>query len=46
MAERRHPRTGLTSRAANPVLTTEPAPDANEWHHTLWARTVNSGIAP
>lgn len=36
----------LIETGPNPVLTTEPAPGANEWHHTLWARIVNSGLAP
>ncbi|WP_232668236.1 hypothetical protein [Pseudonocardia sp. TRM90224] len=28
----------------NPVLTTEPAPAANEWHHRLWLRAVVGGL--
>ncbi len=36
----------LIEAGPNPVLTTEPDRDANEWHHTLWARIVNSGLAP
>jgi hypothetical protein len=35
----------LIETGPNPVLIAEPAPDANEWHHTLWARIVNSGLA-
>jgi hypothetical protein len=34
----------LIETGPNPVLTIKPAPDANEWHHTLWARIVNSGL--
>ncbi len=28
----------------NPVITTRPGPDANEWHHTLWMRAANGGL--
>ncbi|MER5468925.1 hypothetical protein [Streptomyces sp. NPDC002685] len=30
----------------NPVLTTDPGPDANEWHQRLYARAVNAGLIP
>ncbi len=36
----------LIETGPNPVLTTEPAPDAGEWHHRLWVRIVNSGLSP
>ncbi|MFD9539634.1 hypothetical protein [Streptomyces sp. NPDC060022] len=29
-----------------PVLTTAPGPDANEWHHRLYGRTVFGGSFP
>ncbi|WP_405888996.1 hypothetical protein OG762_39400 [Streptomyces sp. NBC_01136] len=36
----------LIETGPNPVLTTPPSPDANEWQHTLWRRIVNGGLAP
>ncbi|MET8136249.1 hypothetical protein [Streptomyces sp. NPDC005251] len=30
----------------NPVLTTEPGPDANEWHQRLYDRAVFGGLGP
>ncbi|WP_406516020.1 hypothetical protein OH809_34660 [Streptomyces sp. NBC_00873] len=36
----------LIETGPNPVLTAEPAPGANEWHHRLWARAVNGGLVP
>ncbi|MGY0460337.1 hypothetical protein ACW14Y_08715 [Kitasatospora sp. cg17-2] len=35
----------LVETGPNPVLATEPAPNAGEWHHRLWGRIVNSGPA-
>ncbi|WP_232542657.1 hypothetical protein [Streptomyces sp. QHH-9511] len=32
----------LIESGPNPVLTTPPAPDANEWHARLWRRAVNA----
>ncbi|MGW3657044.1 hypothetical protein ACWD6R_15730 [Streptomyces sp. NPDC005151] len=34
----------LIETGPNPVLTAEPDPGANEWHHTLWTRAVNGGL--
>ncbi|MFB8003278.1 hypothetical protein [Nocardia sp. NPDC056000] len=34
----------LIETGPNPVITTEPEPDANEWHHTLWVRAVAGGL--
>lgn len=34
----------LIETGPNPVLTTKPAPDANEWHHCLWTRAANAGL--
>ncbi|MFB7248419.1 hypothetical protein ACFCYX_38945 [Streptomyces populi] len=28
----------------NPVLVTDPGPDANEWHQRLFLRAVNGGL--
>ncbi|WP_251061078.1 hypothetical protein [Streptomyces sp. ISL-100] len=36
----------LIESGPNPVLTTKPAPDANEWHDRLWRRAVNGGLVP
>ncbi|GGM14047.1 hypothetical protein GCM10010129_67770 [Streptomyces fumigatiscleroticus] len=36
----------LIETGPNPVLTAKPAPDANEWHHTLWKRAANAGLVP
>lgn len=36
----------LIETGPNPALTTEPASDANEWHHRLWMRAVNAGLIP
>lgn len=36
----------LIETGPNPVLTTKPDPEANEWHHTLWTRAVNGGLVP
>ncbi|WP_198676998.1 hypothetical protein [Streptomyces atratus] len=36
----------LIETGPNPVLTTQPALEANEWHHTLWTRAVNGGLVP
>jgi hypothetical protein len=36
----------LIETGPNPVLTTKPAPDANEWHDRLWRRAVNAGLVP
>ncbi|MFI6728849.1 hypothetical protein [Streptomyces atratus] len=36
----------LIETGPNPVLTAKPAPEANEWHHTLWKRAVNGGLVP
>ncbi|WP_327427346.1 MULTISPECIES: hypothetical protein [unclassified Streptomyces] len=34
----------LIETGPNPVLTDRPAPNANEWHHTLWRRAANAGL--
>lgn len=34
----------LIETGPNPVVTTRPGPDTNEWHHTRWIRAVNSGL--
>ena len=34
----------LIETGPNPVQTIQPAPDANEWEHRLWARAVNGGL--
>ncbi|MFG2027686.1 hypothetical protein [Streptomyces sp. NPDC048825] len=34
----------LIETGPNPVLTTQPAPDANEWHQRLYDRAVNGGL--
>lgn len=34
----------LIETGPNPVLTSRPAPDANEWLHRLWRRAVNGGL--
>ncbi|GAA4981198.1 hypothetical protein GCM10023205_57990 [Yinghuangia aomiensis] len=34
----------LIETGPNPVLTTKPAPDDNEWRHRLWKRAVNAGL--
>jgi hypothetical protein len=36
----------LIETGPNPVLTTQPAPEANEWQHRLWARAVNGDLVP
>ncbi|MGT2529560.1 hypothetical protein ACU4GG_22535 [Streptomyces nojiriensis] len=36
----------LIETGPNPVLTTKPAPDANEWHHRLYDRAVSEGPTP
>ncbi|MFD7560573.1 hypothetical protein ACFV9E_39525 [Streptomyces sp. NPDC059835] len=36
----------LVETGPNPVLTTKPAPDANEWHHRLYDRAVSEGDTP
>ena len=30
----------LIETGPNPVLTAQPAPDANEWHHQLYDRSI------
>ncbi|MFF9337633.1 hypothetical protein [Streptomyces albogriseolus] len=34
----------LIETGPNPVLTTGPGPDANEWHQRLHTRAVNAGL--
>lgn len=34
----------LIETGPNPVLTTRPARDDNEWHRTLYLRAVNAGL--
>lgn len=34
----------LIETGPNPVLTSRPTPDANEWQHRLWLRAVNGGL--
>lgn len=36
----------LIETGPTPVLITEPGPDANRWHHTLWTRASNAGLVP
>ncbi|GHJ91454.1 hypothetical protein SNE510_09730 [Streptomyces sp. NE5-10] len=36
----------LVETGPNPVLTTTPGPDANEWHRRLHDRAVNGGLIP
>ncbi|MEV6018293.1 MULTISPECIES: hypothetical protein [unclassified Streptomyces] len=36
----------LIETGPGPVLTTEPGPDANEWHQRLYDRAVNGGLIP
>ncbi|MFF7469411.1 hypothetical protein [Streptomyces sp. NPDC008092] len=36
----------LIETGPNPVLTVQPAPDANEWLHLLWARAFNGSLIP
>ncbi|MER5914298.1 hypothetical protein ABT124_28430 [Streptomyces sp. NPDC001982] len=36
----------LIETGPNPVLATDPGPDANEWHQRLYARAVNGGLIP
>ncbi|MFF1482125.1 hypothetical protein ACFVYD_32005 [Streptomyces sp. NPDC058301] len=36
----------LIETGPNPVLTTVPTPDANDWHHILWTRAANAGLVP
>ncbi|MGW6261226.1 hypothetical protein [Streptomyces sp. NPDC055085] len=36
----------LIETGPNPVLTADPAPEANEWHQRLYARAVNGGLIP
>ncbi|GAA2841969.1 hypothetical protein GCM10010441_77590 [Kitasatospora paracochleata] len=36
----------LIETGPNPVLTTKPDPDSNEWQHRLWLRAVNAGLLP
>jgi hypothetical protein len=36
----------LIETGPNPVLTTKPASDANEWHDRLRRRAVNGGLVP
>jgi hypothetical protein len=36
----------LIETGPNPVLTTEPGPDADEWHQRLHNRAVNAGLVP
>ncbi|MER6997099.1 hypothetical protein [Streptomyces sp. NPDC000410] len=34
----------LIETGPNPVLTTRPPQDGNEWHLGLWQRAVNAGL--
>ncbi|MEU1329819.1 hypothetical protein [Streptomyces sp. NPDC005865] len=34
----------LIETCPNPVLTTHPGPDANEWHQRLYDRAVRAGL--
>ncbi|MET8790412.1 hypothetical protein [Streptomyces pseudogriseolus] len=34
----------LIETGPNPVLTTDPGPDANEWHQRLYNRAVNGEL--
>ncbi|GAA1722315.1 hypothetical protein GCM10009680_75080 [Streptomyces yatensis] len=34
----------LIGTGPDPVLTTKPAPDANEWQRLLWTRAANAGL--
>ncbi|MEV0040090.1 hypothetical protein [Streptomyces sp. NPDC050804] len=34
----------LIETGPNPVLTTQPDPDGNEWHHRLYNRAVFGGL--
>ncbi|WP_406268402.1 hypothetical protein OHT93_14060 [Streptomyces sp. NBC_00191] len=36
----------LIETGPNPVLPTQPAEDANEWHHRLFDRAVFGGLIP
>ncbi|MFC9706030.1 hypothetical protein ACFTWD_35665 [Streptomyces sp. NPDC056943] len=36
----------LIETGPNPVLLTDPGPDANEWHQRLFLRAVNGGLIP
>ncbi|MEU4267761.1 hypothetical protein [Streptomyces sp. NPDC026092] len=36
----------LIETGPNPVLATDPGPDANEWHQRLYLRAVNGGLIP
>lgn len=36
----------LIETGPNPVLATDPGPDANEWHKRLYDRAVNGGLIP
>lgn len=36
----------LIETAPNPVMTTDPGPDANEWVQRLYARAVCGGLIP
>ncbi|MFE2839248.1 hypothetical protein [Streptomyces mirabilis] len=36
----------LIETGPNPVLATDPGPDANEWHQRLYLRAMNGGLIP
>ncbi|MER7537403.1 hypothetical protein ABTX77_21830 [Streptomyces sp. NPDC097704] len=36
----------LIETGPNPVLATDPGPEANEWHQRLYLRAVNGGLIP
>ncbi|MCX4581903.1 hypothetical protein [Streptomyces sp. NBC_01481] len=36
----------LIETGPNPVLTTQPVENANEWHHRLFDRAVFGGLVP
>ncbi|MEV5332744.1 hypothetical protein [Streptomyces werraensis] len=36
----------LIETGPNPVLATDPGPDANEWHQRLYLRAVSGGLIP
>ncbi|MEU9994721.1 hypothetical protein [Streptomyces sp. NPDC050848] len=36
----------LIETGPNPVLASDPGPDANEWHQRLYLRAVNGGLIP
>ncbi|MEU9118496.1 hypothetical protein AB0C96_01320 [Streptomyces sp. NPDC048506] len=36
----------LIETGPNPVLTTDPGPDASEWHQRLFRRAMNGGLIP